>query len=443
MPELCFVLMPFGTKDVAGKQIHFNAVYDKVIKPAILDAGLEPIRADEEEVGGLILKPMFERLVLCRYAVADLTAANANVSYELGVRHGIRPFSTVLLFAEGGRLSFDLQDLRCIPYPLCEDGMPRDTDATRKRVAEALQAAQLAHTDSPVFQLVEGLPTPDLAHVKTDIFRAVRYSNEMKERLAEARRHEGTELEELRKFEGDLGDVANAESGVVIDLFLSYRAVKAWKEMIRLKDRMSRPLQESVMVQEQFALALNRDGRGKQAEQVLLELILRRGPSSETYGILGRVYKDRWDAAVKAGQALLARGLLDNAIDGYLKGFQADWRDAYPGINALTLMELREPPDLRRAEILPVVIYSVKRRMASGKPDYWDHATLLELAVLGKDQAAAAAAAAASLASVREIWEPETTARNLRLIREARLRRAETIPWADEIEKALLNRAKV
>ena len=41
---------------------------------------------------------MFERLVLCEYAVADLTTANANVFYELGVRHAVRPFSTVLLF---------------------------------------------------------------------------------------------------------------------------------------------------------------------------------------------------------------------------------------------------------------------------------------------------------------------------------------------------------
>ena len=49
------------------------------------DAGLEPLRADEEQAGGISHKPMFERLVLCDYAVADLTAANANVFYELGV----------------------------------------------------------------------------------------------------------------------------------------------------------------------------------------------------------------------------------------------------------------------------------------------------------------------------------------------------------------------
>jgi tetratricopeptide (TPR) repeat protein len=264
----------------------------------------------------------------------------------------------------------------------------------------------------------------------------------MRERLAQARTSSEARIEGLRALEAELGDVSNVEAGVVIDLFLSYRAVKAWKDVIRLKALMSRPLQESVMVQEQFALALNRDERGGDAERVLLQLIERRGPSSETCGILGRVYKDRWDAARRAGQAMLARGLLDKAIDAYLRGFQADWRDAYPGINALTLMELRDPPDDRFREILPVVTYSVKRRLTSGKPDYWDHATLLELAVLGRDQAAASDALAAALATVREVWEPETTARNLGLIREARARRGESLTWADEVERELLDRAK-
>ena len=190
--------------------------------------------------------------------------------------------------------------------------------------------------------------------------------------------------------------------------------------MIRLKDLMSRPLQESVMVQQQFALALNRDGRGEDAERVLLRLIERRDPSSETFGILGRVYKDRWDAALRAGKVMLAQGFLEQAIDAYLRGFQADWRDAYPGINALTLMELCDPPDDRSREILPVVRYSVTRRLTSGNPNYWDHATSLELAALGRDEAAAADALAAALAAVREVWEPETTARNLGFIRARR-----------------------
>ena len=76
-------------------------------------------------------------------------------------------------------------------------------------------------------------------------------------------------------------------------------------------------------------------------------------PVAETYGILGRVYKDRWDAARTAGEKIQARGLLEQAIDAYVRGFEADWRDAYPGINAVTLMELKEPPDPRREQLIP------------------------------------------------------------------------------------------
>ncbi len=78
--------------------------------------------------------------------------------------------------------------------------------------------------------------------------------------------------------------------------------------------------------------------------------------------------------------------------------------------------------------------------MATGSPDYWDHATMLELAVLDKDQEGAMSALADSLAAVREVWEPETTARNLRLIRETRKGRNETPDWALDIEKILLER---
>jgi hypothetical protein len=208
-------------------------------------------------------------------------------------------------------------------------------------------------------------------------------------------------------------------------------------DMIALVERMPAPLAATVMVQEQLGFALNRAGRGEEAERVLLALIQERGPSSETYGILGRVYKDRWQAARSGNEFLAPAGVLKRAIDAYLEGFEADWRDAYPGINAVTLMEIAEPPDPRREQLVPVVAYAVARSLAAGKPDYWDHATRLELAVLARDEADATTSLADALASVREPWESETTARNLRLIREARERRGEPVGLEREIEEWL------
>lgn len=438
---LCFVLMPFGRKpDAAGAVVDFDAVYQNLIAPAINDAGLEPLRADEEMTGGIIHKPMFERLILCEYAVADLTTANANVFYELGLRHAVRPWSTVLLFSKGGsQLPFDVAPLRALPYQLGPDGTPIDVNATQRALTERLtEARRLAldkpAADSPIYQLVEDYP--NVSHEKTDVFREqVRYSAEQKRRLAGAR-EQG--LDAVRALETELGSLSELEAGVVIDLFLSYRAVKGWQEMVDLIGKMPRPLASTVMVQEQLALALNRLGKRAEAERVLTELLERRGPSSETYGLLGRVYKDRWEEALTKGDGARARGLLDQAINAYLKGFETDWRDAYPGINAVTLMELKDPPDPRRERLLPVVSYAVERRMTAGQPDYWDYATQLELAVLGRGEQAALDALGNALAAVREKWEPETTLRNLRLIRQARERRQETMPdWVKEVETEL------
>lgn len=438
-PPLCFVLMPFGEKpDGSGGTVNFDPVYTEVIRPAVEAAGMQPLRADEEMEGGIIHKPMFERLVLCEYAVADLTTANANVFYELGIRHAARPYSTVLIFAEGLRLPFDVAPLRAVPYRLEPSGRPTDVEEAKGVIAGRLRKAREAVPDSPIYELVDDFP--DVDRTKTDVFRdQVLYSTEVKARL-EAARDEGN-LERLRDIEREVSPVEDQEAGVAIDLLLSYRALKAWKDMISLANKMSLPLSESVLVREQFAFALNRDGEGERAERVLLELIEKRGPSSETYGLLGRVYKDRWENARDQHDDALARGVLRKAIEAYLNGFEADWRDAYPGVNAVTLMEVAHPPDIRRKRLMPVVSYAADRRIEGGNADYWDYATRLELAVLAKDRGAASDALADAVASIREIWEPETTARNLRLIREERERRGEDVPWARDIEEALETRA--
>jgi len=235
-----------------------------------------------------------------------------------------------------------------------------------------------------------------------------------------------------------LANLHEVEAGVVVDLFLSFRDVKAHAAMIELYNRMPAPLQRARIMREQLAFALNREGRWQEAETVLKEVLAEFGPSSETNGLLGRVYKDRWDAAKKEGK-FEARALLKNAIDTYLAGFQADWRDAYPGVNAVTLMEMMDKPDPRQAEILPVVRYAALQK-AKRSADYWDHATLLELAVIGRDAADAEDKMGDALAAIppTAAWQLETTERNLRLIRELRQARGgEDLAWIARLEEAL------
>jgi hypothetical protein len=104
-------------------------------------------------------------------------------------------------------------------------------------------------------------------------------------------------------------------------------------------------------------------------------------------------------------------------------------------------MEVKNPPDERRHQLLPIVRYAVERKIAKGKPDYWDHATLLELAILAHDEAGARKALSRAVGCIRERWEPKTTVRNLSLIREARERRGIVLDWATRIENDLRERS--
>ena len=167
---------------------------------------------------------------------------------------------------------------------------------------------------------------------------------------------------------------------------------------------------------------------------MLKSVIAEFGPSSETNGLLGRVYKDRWEAAKKGGRGMEARGLLKDAAETYLAGFQADWRDAYPGVNAVTLMEMMDKPPPAQAEILPVVRYAAAQK-AKMSGDYWDFATLMELAVIGRDVDDAMDKASAALAKAAVGWHLETTERNLRLIREMREGRGEDAAWIKDVEQ--------
>jgi tetratricopeptide (TPR) repeat protein len=439
MRPLCFVLIPAGRRpDSSGASVDFDAVYRELIAPTVDEAGLEPLRAGREIGEGTISEPAWERLILCEFAVVDITTSNGEVFYGLGLRQGLRPYNAVLLAAGDEPLSLDSTGNGCLRYSVDGDGFPLDTDRTRKALRDRIEAARDTGTDTLVFQLADGLGGPDIARLRTDVFRErVRYDPEMKARLAAAR-HQG--LDALRAIEDELAQTASADTAVVIDLLLSYRALGSqpgWEAMLEMVERLSAPLADAMMVREQLAFALNRLGRRQEAEGVLTDLLRRRGANSETCSILGRVYKDWWSDETARGDEGAARSFLQRAIDTYVGAFQSDWRDAFPGINAVTLMEIQDPPDPRRQDLMPVVRYAAERRIASGSPDYWDHATLIELAVLARDRQAADESLDRALAAVREPWEPQSTADNLAMIRAARQRRGEADDWAEAIEDAL------
>lgn len=460
MIPLCFVLMPFGNKPdpTGGKEIDFNRVYEAGIKPAIIDAGMEPIRADEEKTGGIIHGPMFERLLLCDFAVADLTTANANVFYELGVRHTARPATTVTVFAKQQPIPFDINFLRSLPYDLGKNNTFSPPMAKKLRTALKVKleemrdlAAKSKPVDSPLFQLIGEWQPGKIARLKTDTFRKqIQYNEDMKQQLGEVRekaKKKETSLQAqqlLAQIRDTMGVLDAVESGTAIDLMLTYRALSDWKGMIDVQKDMPKALADQVLVQEQLGFALNRSAgkdpsmRGK-ALAVLKKVEGRQGPSSETCGLIGRIHKDYWSEAVEGGNDFESVGHLNNAIDAYMRGFMADQRDAYPGVNAVTLLDIKGDSDSLKTKdtLIPVVRFAVVRRLEGATADYWDHATMLELAVLENRLEEAANHLGQALAAVRESWEPQTTENNLKLIADARSKRGEETTWLIQVIEAL------
>lgn len=444
---LCFVVMPFGQKkDTEGNIIDFDIIYNFLIKPAIEDADLEPIRADEETVNGIIHKPMYERLILCDYAVADLTTANANVFYELGIRHAVKPFTTVTIFSSNSKLPFDLNFVRCLPYEYDQERQLTHLDENKKALKNQLiNAKNEKTTDSPIYQLVDGISFQNsVAHEKTDVFRdRVDYNNDLKKKFGLARKKEGGrgDEERLTSIDGIIDSLVleNEEAGVLIDAMLSYRAVGtkgAYEKMVGFIETIPRHVKQTVMVQEQLGFALNRLKRREEAIAILEKVLNQNGPSSETYGILGRVYKDLFDEAQDKNQ-ILAESYLDKALEMYLKGFEADWRDAYPGVNAVTLLDLKGDRDeIKR--LAPVVEYAVLRKIEQKKPDYWDYATLLELAVIENNEKKALENLKKAIATkIEGPWMIDTTIKNMNLIKRYRESRQEQYFLVEKVGKLL------
>jgi tetratricopeptide (TPR) repeat protein len=125
--NICFVIMPFGEKDVlddtgTSRKVNFDPIYEKVFDPAVratkLPEGgnLEPRRTDKDFFTSVITQDMFEYLEYSRFALTDITGLNPNVFYELGIRHRARPAGTVIFRQLAAKIPFDINQIKAVPY---------------------------------------------------------------------------------------------------------------------------------------------------------------------------------------------------------------------------------------------------------------------------------------------------------------------------------------
>jgi tetratricopeptide (TPR) repeat protein len=441
---LCFVDMPFGQKPdlKSGVVVDFDQIYNEAIKPAIEACGLEALRGDEERTGGIIHGAMFARLLLAEFVVADLTLANPNVFYELGIRHAAKPFTTVPIFANVSALPFDVALVRAVGYELKKGKLTKAAakklkSQLSKRLCDAISGA--ATHDSPLFQLIPKFPGIDLPEEVTETFKdRIRQAEEFREILSSARAQSVREgREALLKIRRELGDLKTVQRAVLIELMSSFRDAEAFDELVELYNSFPAPVKEYVIVRQQFALALNRRNQSDDREKalrILDELLENRGPDSETLGIKGRIHKDIYTEAARAGR-ITAAAALDDAIDAYTKGFEADPRDYYPGVNAINLLMQKDDTEALKevARLLPLVSFAVERRGGASSSNYWDLATVLELACIGDDWATANRVLPKVILVAINSFETATTLGNLRLLKRARERTAREVAKLDGI----------
>jgi hypothetical protein len=156
MPRpLCFTIMPYGRKPTQAEAGY--GPQDRCYVPVIKALGYQPIRADQD-TGALIITQMLERPYFADLVLADMTVANRNVYYEVGIRHAMKEKGCVLLAADWSRQLFDVAQMRTVRYPLPE-GMI--TEQTAQAFASAVKDAipRCAAGASPVYESIRGYPS--------------------------------------------------------------------------------------------------------------------------------------------------------------------------------------------------------------------------------------------------------------------------------------------
>src|SRR5579864_3972520 len=109
-PEMrkLFVIMPFGVRivvDSSGSQtVDFDLTYSSLIKAAGEAAGWNVLRIDEIAEPGVITDQYLREILEADLVLADISAQNANVFYELGVRQAISTGGTILIALKGTQL---------------------------------------------------------------------------------------------------------------------------------------------------------------------------------------------------------------------------------------------------------------------------------------------------------------------------------------------------
>lgn len=435
-----FVVMPFGKKEVPKKpradlpedlapeekalKVDFDAVYRELFKPALEAANLQPFRADDEEAAGDILKDMFAELVTADFVLADISILNANVFYELGIRHTVGPRGVICLHAGWADRPFDVAPQRTFKYDgtLFRVGLDHDDAWKAKRAAEVRRltdtltkavAADRTTEGSPVYADLPNLQPPDASRIETARFKHYRaQSEDWRQRVAVAGR-EGR-AEDILTLAGDVPSPYFRRK-LLRQCAEALLALGRFAQSEKLFRELCEDLDETAPAGEfrakcQLALLANRLKRPHEAEQKLVDLARTAPGDPEAQGLLGRVYKDMWRTAWSGAQTLPERlslagqkaAIARKSLTTYEVAVRRDLNSFYSGVNVITLAALLghvatksgrlvKPEVTGFEDLMTAVRLAATAKLEDENECVWARATLGELnLVLGhRDEALA------------------------------------------------------
>ncbi len=420
--QSCYVSMQFGTKTSPdGIVLDYDFLYREVIRPAVEELGFECHRLDDLMTTGSIWhKTMFSAIISSDVMIADITSGNANVFYELGIRHALRRGRTILISA-GGKQASNISLLPVLFYQADGTGRINGADEFRSQLQSFVRQTQpTTASDSPIFEFF-----PDLeVTLPSDLERKPRrrrprLTKNQQEFVQSVLESPAQARGDLERSEAEFRGAPEADPSAFMDLLKRYRDLSEWDRVVGLADDAPTEIRQSPEVRNMLVLALNRrNGTGDQDRAISLmeQQIAETGGDSESFGILGRIYKDRYDQAKERGDSEEATRNLDKAIETYRNGFDKNPRDYYPGINVVNLLLQRGGDAARKEleELVPRVRTAVQSKLEGDRVNFWDLATDLQLAAVARDWPRAEQRASAMMAQSPAEWMLETTLRDIR-----------------------------
>jgi hypothetical protein len=210
-----FIIRPFGTRS----GINFDAVEETLIQPALKAAGIAGGTTGAFSDSGSIHEDMFLELADAEIVIADISLHNANVFYELGIRHAIRRKTTILIKTkvDGNDSAFDISGYRYVSYLAANPGL--------KTVDLTLSINESLHSDggdSPVWKHLPSLTSsikdliqeiPQALNRSIELYAARKSVGALRLLAQEVRsmRWEKSALRKIATKQVDCGDFRGAE----------------------------------------------------------------------------------------------------------------------------------------------------------------------------------------------------------------------------------------